>query len=416
MNSTEMSSSRAAYDALEPGPLRDELYPEEAAARRAEHEQQAQEQTARLAQETSEPLVFTGQGAEYFRIWIVNLALTVATLGIYSAWAKVRKTQYFWQNTQFHGHRFNYHGSPLAILRGRIIAVVLLLAYSWSFDISTTAAVIAVSVLCLVAPWLFLRAQEFRLRNTSYRGLRFGFDARAPRTYPLLFVLALLWFSATLAGLLLAQTSWVVALSLAPLLLFPWMHHSVKRLQHSRSSYGTLQASFTNCRGAFYSTYALTAVAFVFAIAASITVAVLLALPVSAAAQAFGMEMDTQTAVITGSAFGGALAYIMVFPLAAARIQRSVWTNTTLGPLWFHTDIGAGPYFKLVLKCALWTLLTLGLYWPFASVRLARYRVECLHVNAHLHTFPDLFSSVQSSQRTVRGDAAIDLFGVDVGL
>ncbi|MFN9678084.1 MAG: DUF898 family protein, partial [Betaproteobacteria bacterium] len=235
MNSAETSSSRAAYDALEPGPLRDELYPEEAAARRAEQEQQAQEQTARLAQETSEPLVFTGQGAEYFRIWIVNLALTVATLGIYSAWAKVRKTQYFWQNTQFHGHRFNYHGSPLAILRGRILAVVLLLAYSWSFDISTTAAVIAVSVLCLVAPWLFLRAQEFRLRNTSYRGLRFGFDARAPRTYPLLFVLALLWFSATLAGLLLAQTSWVVALSLAPLLLFPWMHHSVKRLQHSRS-------------------------------------------------------------------------------------------------------------------------------------------------------------------------------------
>lgn len=145
--------------------------------------------------------------------------------------SSVRKTQYFWQNTQFHGHRFNYHGSPLAILRGRIIAVVLLLAYSWSFDISTTAAVIAVSVLCLVAPWLFLRAQEFKLRNTSYRGLRFGFDARAPRTYPLLFVLALLWFSATLAGLLLAQTSWVVALSLAPLLLFPWMHHSVKRLQ-----------------------------------------------------------------------------------------------------------------------------------------------------------------------------------------
>jgi len=128
------------------------------------------------------------------------------------------------------------------------------------------------------------------------------------------------------------------------------------------------------------------------------------------------MEMDTQTAVITGSAFGGALAYIMVFPLAAARIQRSVWTNTTLGPLWFHTYIGAGPYFKLVLKCALWTLLTLGLYWPFASVRLARYRVECLHVKAHLHTFPDLFSSVQSSRRTARGDAAIDLFGVDVGL
>ena len=34
--------------------------------------------------------VFTGSGGEYFRIWIVNVALTVLTFGIYGAWAKVR--------------------------------------------------------------------------------------------------------------------------------------------------------------------------------------------------------------------------------------------------------------------------------------------------------------------------------------
>src|SRR6059058_745587 len=34
---------------------------------------------------------FTADPKEYFRIWIVNLALTIVTLGIYSAWAKVRK-------------------------------------------------------------------------------------------------------------------------------------------------------------------------------------------------------------------------------------------------------------------------------------------------------------------------------------
>jgi len=33
---------------------------------------------------------FRAQGGEYFRVWIVNLALTLLTLGIYSAWAKVR--------------------------------------------------------------------------------------------------------------------------------------------------------------------------------------------------------------------------------------------------------------------------------------------------------------------------------------
>lgn len=46
---------------------------------------------------TPAPFEFTGDGAEYFRIWVINLLLTLATLGIYSAWAKVRKARYFWQ-------------------------------------------------------------------------------------------------------------------------------------------------------------------------------------------------------------------------------------------------------------------------------------------------------------------------------
>jgi hypothetical protein len=35
-------------------------------------------------------LRFTGTAGEYFRIWIVNLFLTVLTLGIYSAWTLLR--------------------------------------------------------------------------------------------------------------------------------------------------------------------------------------------------------------------------------------------------------------------------------------------------------------------------------------
>ena len=37
---------------------------------------------------------FSGSGSEYFRIWIVNLLLTIVTLGIYYPWAKVRQTRY----------------------------------------------------------------------------------------------------------------------------------------------------------------------------------------------------------------------------------------------------------------------------------------------------------------------------------
>ena len=43
------------------------------------------------------PVEFTGNAGEYFKIWIVNIALTVVTLGVYSAWAKVRKLRYFYK-------------------------------------------------------------------------------------------------------------------------------------------------------------------------------------------------------------------------------------------------------------------------------------------------------------------------------
>jgi uncharacterized membrane protein YjgN (DUF898 family) len=72
---------------------------------------------------------FSGSGAEYFRIWIVNLLLTVVSLGIYSAWAKTRRLQYFYRNTQLAGASFDFRGNPKAILRGRILAVIVLAAY-----------------------------------------------------------------------------------------------------------------------------------------------------------------------------------------------------------------------------------------------------------------------------------------------
>lgn len=48
---------------------------------------------------------FTGTGSEYFRIWIVNLLLSIVTLGIYSAWAKVRRMKYFYRNTRLNDSR-----------------------------------------------------------------------------------------------------------------------------------------------------------------------------------------------------------------------------------------------------------------------------------------------------------------------
>ena len=134
--------------------------------------------------------VFTGSGSEYFRIWVVNTLLTLSTLGIYSAWAKVRRTRYLWQNTRLDGFAFDYHARPIAILRGRILALSLFGFYTYAFEFSRVAGIVALLLICALGPWLFMRSQQFKLANTSWRGLRFGFEThtleafRSRSSYP----------------------------------------------------------------------------------------------------------------------------------------------------------------------------------------------------------------------------------------
>src|SRR3954468_4654839 len=78
---------------------------------------------------------FTGSAAEYFRIWIVNLFLSIVTLGVYSAWAKVRKKKYFYGNTRLDGDTFDYFASPIVIPNGPIVAVAVFVLYAFASEL-----------------------------------------------------------------------------------------------------------------------------------------------------------------------------------------------------------------------------------------------------------------------------------------
>ncbi|MCL2021307.1 MAG: YjgN family protein [Betaproteobacteria bacterium] len=120
-------------------------------------------------------LQFVGSGGEYFRIWFVNLFLSILSLGIYSAWAKVRREQYFHRNTLLDGSGFDYHGNPKAILKGRIIAVGLLAILSVIDRLAPAYHFPALLLASPLFPWLLIRSFIFRARNTSFRGLHFDF-------------------------------------------------------------------------------------------------------------------------------------------------------------------------------------------------------------------------------------------------
>src|SRR5215472_6608833 len=121
------------------------------------------------------PFEFRGTGSEYFGIWIVNLLLTIITLGIYGAWAKVRTWRYFYANTYIGEHALDYHASPLRILIGRLIAIGILIAYSVSVQFSRYAGFFWGPFFLIAFPWLINSALRFNARNTSYRNVRLNF-------------------------------------------------------------------------------------------------------------------------------------------------------------------------------------------------------------------------------------------------
>src|SRR3954447_10669684 len=117
---------------------------------------------------THHPFAFDGRLGEYFRIWIVSLCLSLLTVGIYSAWGKVRKRRYLYAHTMVAGSRFEYRVRPIAILRGRIIAVVLFGGLAASGHFVPLVQLGLIALLVVLSPWIVVAGHRFNASNTAY--------------------------------------------------------------------------------------------------------------------------------------------------------------------------------------------------------------------------------------------------------
>lgn len=149
------------------------------------------------------PFKFNGEASEYFKIWIVNVFLTIITLGIYSAWAKVRTLRYFYGNTWLDNNSFSYLADPIKILKGRIIAVSALVIYSFTWEFFPDARFWLLAAGVMLFPFVIVMALSFQMNNTAYRNIRFSFKRDFRKVYmlfltPTIIVLALTWIGYSL--------------------------------------------------------------------------------------------------------------------------------------------------------------------------------------------------------------------------
>ncbi len=305
---------------------------------------------------------FTGSGKEYFGIWIVNILLTIVTLGIYSAWAKVRRNRYFYGNTMLLGRGFEYHARGGQILVGRIIVIGYFILYNVALVVFPPLGILLVLLIVVALPWLIMRGIRFSARVTSYRNVRFNFEGGVGGA-----------FLAFLVGPVIS----VLTLGI----LVPVASRWVGRYIGNNLRWGSKSFATDPRLGPLYLTWLLAALVVFIGAAVLIQGAYANSALVMAAIEGDGMMLDEMQWSLLGTI---AVVYAGVFATAGiaglvyrAGVRNVVWSATTLeGGHEILSDVPRFGYAWVGISNIVFTILTLGFYRPWAAVRLARYTYE----------------------------------------
>ena len=320
------------------------------------------------------PFEFRGSGSAYFKIWIVNIILSILTLGIYSAWAKVRRKQYFYGSTRLKGASFEYLAKPLKILKGRVIIVIMVLTSSTVSHLIPMAGPVFSLVFVFVLPWIVVRSLSFNARNSSFRNIRFGFSG----------------------GVKDAAMAFVVwpALSFLTLgLLFPAAYYRQKKFIVENSSYGSTRFSFSATSKDYYGLHLralLPILLGIVAIAGSAFVFVPIALLL------------------------GLVLYLYLFSYFSVKTTNLLFNSICLTGHRFSANLKVRDLIVIVATNSVATALTLGLFYPWAKVRAYRYKLRNLTLIAAGEL--ENFIAGEEKQVSAFADEFSDFFDLDFGI
>ena len=329
---------------------------------------------------------FTGKMGEYTKLWLVNLFLSIVTLGIYSAWAKVRNTQYLYGHTAVDKHRLQYLATPMQILKGRAIAAGVFVLYSLVSSINPVLSIFLSLLFLFAFPWLMVQGIRFSMRMTSYRNVRFS-------------------FTGTYGGIVKNFLLLPLIAALTLYLALPWALRHMQKYVYDNITYGGKPFELKSSTGEYYiAALAAVGVALVgFAIAATIT--------------------GTGAALLDESTAGSPVLFFLVaygtFFIAQAFYQSIIHNHIVNsleleGVASFNSSVKLLPYTWLLVSNALLIVLSVGLLFPVTQIRKRAYLASVTQVNIQ----PGLEKMVNTidGQDGSLGEEAAGMFDVDFSL
>lgn len=346
-------------------------------------------------------LEFRGSARDYFRVWVVNLCLTLCTLGLYSAWAKVRKQRYLHAHTVLDGTPFQYLGRPLTILKGRLVAVFFLAGYYLVSYLAPALKPFVLASAVVVAPWVLVRSATFVARNTAYRNMCFDFDANYAAAASVLYWLGVIpalivgvifewWDDPRIMGLAFAIAG----------VLFPFWLGRLKRFMVAHRTFGGQTGVFGARPTAFFRIYFMGGLLLVIAG----TVMTLL--------MKFAQPSGPLAMLLAPAALY--VGYVVSLAYVRAQTANLVWNHLRIGPVRFRSTLKTWPLIKLYVSNTAGILLSCGLLVPWAVTRTLRYRLANLQpeVTGNLSQF----RALQPAGASAAGAELSDLLQLDLAL
>jgi uncharacterized membrane protein YjgN (DUF898 family) len=382
-------------------------------------------------------LEFSGSGGEYFRVWIVNLLLSVVTLGFYTPFARRRTAQYFYSHTLVAGSPLEFTAQQRRMVIGFLLLVALYVAFKTASQTGQDTVVTAMLLgAALLAPYFWGSAMRFRLNATRWRGVRLQFAGSWGEVYRAswpLFAIALAWIAAFLLVDALVPTDLpprertaaivpvVLAASFAALLVTVLclirLEFNYKSLLVARGRIGGQPGRWKPVFGDFVRIWAATVGVFV------ATLLVFAAVLVLALGGSFALLPNMRNTGVMAVVIAVVLALAVIFGLllasAPARAYREarmfqlVWNNIGVSHVArFRCNLKAGRYVGLRVKNVLLSLLTLGFYRPFA--RVSEYRMKTESVTLYVKGGLDQLAGQLAREEQGLGDALADAVGLDL--
>ena len=285
-------------------------------------------------------LRFHGNGSSLFGIFVINVLLTLLTLGIYYFWGKAKIRRYMHSQTELHNSRFSNHttGGELCIgwIKAIIIIVTIVLiseipSFFWedmTYEWITLLAFYGL-LLFVFLPVAIVGSLRFRLSRTSYQGIRFSFRGNVKTFFKIYYI-----------GLL--KTIFTLGL------YYPYFETEIRQFLTNGTRFGTGHFEFAGTGRALFWHFVL---------------AVLL------------------------TPFTLGLCWYWYW----ARKTRYYWSCTTFEGTSFHSTFVGSRLLSLKVGNFILLVITLGLAWPWVAVRNNRFLCDYLVLSDP----PDFSSIVQ---------------------